>query len=254
MLPGLPIELLVAGFMIYSRLSGLFFAMPGMTALPGIARQALALPLTLVLIPVVANNVPLPLTVPFLVLSVIMELFIGLAMGAISNILVNALTVAGEIISVNIGLGLASMLDPMTKSRSDALSALCSTFGVSLFLATDTHLRCLEIFGSSLRSLPPGALLSPHLVGPMVLEACLTSMRVGAELSGPVVLFALLTHLALSVLGRMAPNLNIFFSIGISLNMSSGFGVLLIALPATLFAFLPNLDTILLLLHQLVGS
>jgi flagellar biosynthesis protein FliR len=50
----------------------------------------------------------------------------------------------------------------------------------------------------------------------------------------------------------MAPNLNIFFSVGISLNMSTGLGVLLIALPATLLAFLPNLDTILIQLHTLV--
>ena len=251
MLPGLPIEMLIAGFMIYSRLSGLFFVMPGFTSLPVIGRQVLALPLTLVLIPVV-SHMKLPLTVPFLVLGVIMEIFIGLAMGTVTSILVNALTIAGEIVSTNIGLGMAMMLDPMTNSRSDALSVLCSTFGVGMFLATDTHLRCLEIFGASLKSLPPGTLLSPEVAGTIILEASLVSMRVGAELSGPVVLFSLLVHLALSVLGRMAPNLNIFFSIGISLNMSLGFGVLLVALPATLLAFLPNLDVVLLQLHALV--
>lgn len=253
MLPGLPIEMLVAGFMIYSRLTGLFLTMPGMIAVPPVARQALALPMSLVLIPVVAHF-KMPMTVPFLLVGVMLEVFIGLTMGTITSILVNALTMAGEIISVNIGLGMASMLDPLTKSRSDALSTLCSTFGVGMFLATDTHLRCLEIFGSSLKSIPPGSLLAPTVATPLVMEACLTSLRVGAELSGPVVLFALLTHLALSVLGRMAPNLNIFFSIGISLNMTLGFGVLLIALPATLLASVPNLDTVLLMLNRLMGN
>jgi flagellar biosynthetic protein FliR len=134
------------------------------------------------------------MTVPFLVVGVGMELFIGLAMGTVSSILVNAMTVAGEIMSVNIGLGLASMLDPMTKSRSDALSTLCSTFGVGLFLATDTHLRCLEIFGDSLKTLPPGSFLSPTVAAPVVLDASLASLRVGAELSGPVVLFSTWTR------------------------------------------------------------
>lgn len=244
---------LVAGFFVYSRLSGLLFSLPGFMALPMVARQVLALPLTLVLIPIV-SHLDLPLTVPFLVLGILLEIFIGLTMGTITAILVNALSIAGEVISVNIGLSMAAMLDPMTHSRSDALSTLCSTFGVGLFLATDTHLRCIEIFGASLQKLPPGALLSPSVAAPLVLEAGFTSLRVGSELAGPVVLFSLLTHLALSLLGRMAPNLNLFFSIGISLNMSTGFLVLLIALPATLLAFIPHLDTILLHLHTLIGA
>lgn len=253
MLPGLPIEMLVAGFFVYSRLSGLFFAMPGFTSLPMIARQALALPLSVVLIPAI-SDLQIPMTVPFLVVGIIGELLIGLAMGFITSILVNALTVAGEIISTNLGLGMASILDPMTHAHSDVLSTLCSTFGVSLFLATDTHLRCLEVLGSSLHSLPPGTLLSPSVATPLVLEAAVTSIRVGSELAGPVVLFALLTHLAISLLGRMAPNLNLFFSLGLSINVMSGLGVLLIALPATLLAFLPNLDFLLLQLHKMVGN
>jgi flagellar biosynthetic protein FliR len=253
MVPDLPIPMLVGGFMIYARLTGLFLTLPGFVAMPSIARQALAIPLTLVLLPVV-SHLKIPETVPFLLLGVASEVFIGLTMGTITSILVNALTVAGEIISINIGLGMAAMLDPLTKARSDSLSTLCSTFGVGMFLVTDTHLRCLEIFGSSLQTLPPGSFLSPSVAAPLMMEACMTSVRVGAELSGPVVLFALLTHLALSILGRMAPNLNIFFSIGMSLNMSSGFMVLLIALPATLFAYLPNLDTALIQLHRLIGD
>lgn len=245
-------EMLVAGFFVYARLSGLFFVMPGFTSLPMIARQALALPLSVVLIPAM-SDLSMPATVPFLVVGMMGELLVGLSMGFLTSIFVNALTVAGEIISTNLGLGMASLLDPMTHARSDVLSTLCSTFGVSLFLATDTHLRCLEILGQSLHHVPPGTILSPSVATPLVVEAAVTSIRVGAELAGPVVLFSLLTHLAISLLGRMAPNLNLFFSLGLSLNVMSGLGVLLIALPATLLAFLPNLDLLLLQLHALVG-
>ena len=245
-------EMLVAGFFVYARLSGLFFVMPGFTSLPMIARQALALPLSVVLIPAM-HDLSMPSTVPFLVVGILGELLIGLSMGFITAICVNALTVAGEIISTNLGLGMAALLDPMTHARSDVLSTLCSTFGVSLFLATDTHLRCLEILGKSLHSVPPGTILSPYVATPLVVEAAVTSIRVGAELAGPVVLFSLLTHLAISLLGRMAPNLNLFFSLGLSLNVISGLGVVLIALPATLLAFLPNLDLLLMKLHTLVG-
>ncbi|HNH47583.1 MAG TPA: flagellar biosynthetic protein FliR, partial [Myxococcota bacterium] len=91
------------------------------------------------------------------------------------------------------------------------------------------------------------------VAAPVLADAAGTALRTGAELAGPVVLFSFLIHLAISVLGRMAPNLNLFFSVGISANMTGGLAVLMLAFPTMLLAFLPQLDTMVLRLAQLVG-
>ena len=64
---------------------------------------------------------------------------------------------------------------------------------------------------------------------------------------------AFLIHLAISLLGRMAPNLNLFFSIGLSLNVVAGLSILMIALPTMALSFLPVLELGAGWIAQLVG-
>ena len=234
-------EPLIAAMMAFSRLSGLLLAMPGTASLPPIARLALGLPLTLVLYPAV-ENLHLPATVPLLIAGIALEVATGITMGMVVSMMVGALTLAGEMISVNVGLSMAQMLDPLTHSRNDILGSLCSMLALGLLMATDTHLHCIQVLGRSFHTFPPGSLLIPNHAVPILVRASATALESGIELAGPVVAFSFLTHLAISLLGRMAPNLNIFFGVGLSLNLSAGLVVFLIAMPAFLYAFLPLLD------------
>lgn len=252
MLPTLPMEALIAGAMVFARLSGMLMVMPGFAGLPRIARMAAAVPLTLVLYPSVAG-LKLPAELPLLIWGMVVETTLGVSMGVIVAFFLSAMSVAGDAIAANIGLNLAQQLDPLTKANTNTISALANFFGVGLFIVTDTHLHCLEVMGESFQSLPPGSFLAPSVAVPMLVEAVGTALKTGAELAGPVVLFSFLVHLALSVLGRMAPNLNLFFSVGISFNMTAGLTVLMLAFPTMLLAFVPHLDAIVLKMAQLVG-
>lgn len=252
MLPTLPIEALVAGAMVFARLTGMLMVMPGFSGLPRIARMMAAVPLTLVMYPSVAG-LALPADLPLLIWGMVVETALGLAMGALVAFFLATMSVAGDAISANIGLNLAQQLDPLTGSNGNTIGTLANFFGVGLFIVSDTHLRCIEVLGASFQSLPPGTFLAPSVAAPVLADAAGTALRTGAELAGPVVLFSFLIHLAISVLGRMAPNLNLFFSVGISANMTGGLAVLMLAFPTMLLAFLPQLDTMVLRLAQLVG-
>lgn len=251
-LPLLPLEPLVAGMMVFSRLTGLFLAMPGTSTIPAIARMGIALPLTLILLPAV-EHLSLPPTLPLLLGGLFMETLTGLAMGMVVMVLVGALTVAGEMISISIGLSMAQLLDPLTHSRNDTIGVFCNMLAMGMLVITDTHLRCLTVLASSLQTLPPGQLLMPNAAIPLLIEATATTLRVGVSLAGPVVAFAFLTHLAISVLGRMAPNLNIFFSIGLSLNVLAGLVVFMISIPTFLYAFSPMLNLAVTRAAEIVG-
>lgn len=252
MLPTLPIEALVAGAMVFARLTGMLMVMPGFAGLPRIARMMAAVPLTLVMYPSVAG-LALPTDLPLLIWGMMVETALGLVMGALVAFVLATMSVAGDAISANIGLNLAQQLDPLTNTSGNTIGTLANFFGVGLFIVSDTHLRCIEVLGESFTSLPPGTFLAPSVAAPVLAAAAGTALRTGAELAGPVVLFSFLIHLAISVLGRMAPNLNLFFSVGISANMTGGLTVLMLAFPTMLLAFLPHLDTLVLRLAQLVG-
>jgi flagellar biosynthetic protein FliR len=251
-IPELPLEPLVAAAMVFSRTAGLLLTFPGFSAVTPIARLGLALPLTIILYPSV-ENLSLPPTLPVLLGGVLLETLMGVAMGMMVSIFLNAMTVMGETISANIGLHLAQMLDPLTNSRADAFSSIASVLTLALFLVTDTHLRCIEVFAASFQTIPPGTFLSPTAFVPQLVDGVGMTLKVGIALGGPITVFVFLIHLGLSVLGRMAPNLNIFFSIGFSITVAFGMMLAMMALGPTINAFLPMLDESIAQLAAMVG-
>jgi len=240
-LPALPLEPLVACALVFSRPAGLLLTFPGFSTAPPTARLGLALPLTIILYPGVADF-QLPATLPLLVGGILLESITGIAMGMVVGILLGTLTVMGEMISTNIGLHTAQMLDPLTNSRSDSLGSLCSVFALALFLGTDTHLECIKIFAASFQSIPPGVFLAPSGYVPQLVDTVGTMLRVGIALAGPTTVLVFVINLALSVLGRMAPNMNIFFSIGLSLTLVVGIVVFMASIGPSMAAFMPMLD------------
>lgn len=247
-----PVEGLVAGAMVFARLGGVVLTMPGFANVPPTARLGVVLPLTVILYPVVAD-LRLPETLPVLIVGMAVETAIGMAVGMVMSVLVSALTVAGEMASVNIGLHISAMLDPLTGNRADAIGSLTSMMGIGLFLTTDTHLHCIAVLGESLRTLPPGSVIAPGAAAEVLMLAAVTALETGVALAGPVIAFSFLIHLAISLLGRMAPNLNLFFSIGLSLNVAAGLIILMIALPTMAVSFLPVLSLGAGWIAQLVG-
>lgn len=240
-LPALPLEPLVAGALVFSRTAGLLLTFPGFSTAPATARLGLALPLTVVLYPSVADF-QLPANLPLLIGGILMESITGIAMGMTVGIVLGTLTVMGEMISTNIGLHLAQMLDPLTNSRSDSLGSLCSVFALALFLGSDTHLECIKVFAASFRTIPPGVFLTPSGYVPQMVDMVGAMLKVGVSLAGPTTVLVFVIHLGLSILGRMAPNMNIFFSVGMSLTLVVGIIVFMASIGPSIHAFLPMLD------------
>jgi flagellar biosynthetic protein FliR len=224
---------LVAAFLVFSRLGGLLMAMPGFTAgtLPSIARLGAALPLTLVLLPG-AGQPAIPGSVPALAGAVIMEAGIGLAMGMCVSMVFGAFTMAAEIMGAKMGINLASLLDPMTGSTQGGLGVLASWLGVGVFFATDTHASCIVALGESLQAVPPGTFEHPLRAGAVLFEVATAVTASAVQLAGPVIAVVMVVNLAIMLLGRMAPNLQLFYAIGPGVTLVVGFVVLGAALPS----------------------
>lgn len=232
----------LVGFLVFARVAGLLMTLPGMSAksIPATARLALAFPLTVVLYPAV-GAVPTPATVVDLVATVGTEAIIGIAMGMSVSLLFGAMGMAGDLIGTSIGLNVGAMLDPLSGAQQGAIGTLAGCLGTATFLVTGTHLRCIVALGDSLRTLPPGAAASPFAAGGVLLQAATTVAATSAQLAGPVLALVLLVNLAMLVIGRMAPNLQLFFAIGTSLTVVAGMAVLVAALPSLIGVYAHSL-------------
>lgn len=212
-----------------TRILGLIASAPlfGNTSVPGRVKVALGVMLALIMAPAIPAAPAVDPVSWAGLLILIQELLIGLAMGFAMRIVFAAVEMAGEVSSLTMGLGFASFFDPLTQGRSSAVSQFLALVATMAFLAVNAHLVLLEALAESFFTLPISA--SPISVGAPY-EMARWGARIfsaGLQLSLPIVAALLITNIALGILTRAAPQLNIF---GIGFPISLGVGLLVISI------------------------
>lgn len=212
-----------------SRILGLVAAAPlfGNAAVPISTKVSLGVLLAMIIAPTVPA---LPAADPMSMAGLLIltqEMLIGLAMGFSIRIVFAAIEMAGEISSLTMGLGFASFFDPQTKGRSSAISQFLTMLATLMFLTVNGHLVLLAALAESFVSLPISA--SPINGGGFQQLAAWGGeiFRSGVQISLPIVAALLLTNVALGILTRAAPQLNIF---GIGFPVTLGVGLLVLAM------------------------
>ena len=212
-----------------TRILGLLAAAPlfGNKAVPASVKVALGVMLALIVAPAVPA---LPAADPMSLAGLLIlaqEMLIGLAMGFSIRIIFAAVEMAGEIASLTMGLGFATFFDPNTQGRSSAIGqflALVATLG---FLSVNAHLVLLSVLVESFSSLPISA--TPIYGGgfKQLADWGARIFSTGVQLSLPIVAALLITNVALGILTRAAPALNLF---GIGFPITLGVGLLVVAM------------------------
>jgi hypothetical protein len=110
-------------------------------------------------------------------LAAVQEMLIGVAIGMVVQLTFEALTFAGQTISMTMGLGFATLVDPQRGANTTVLGQMFMIFGILTYLAINGHLVLLGALAESFQTLPIGAahidknfLLSVALWGARVFE------------------------------------------------------------------------------------
>lgn len=205
----IPFLNLITGFLFIGvRLSGLMLFAPffGSDSVPPRVKAGLVIALSVVLYPLVLPHFPVvPLSRwPLLVLA---ELLTGAAIGIATSLVFEAVQMAGQILSVQMGYSLVSILDPNTQAESTVVATFHQALAMLIFLRMDVHLWILRALAHSFVYLPPGsAHLSPEFVR-AALFAVASIFTVGVQLAAPVLTATFLADLVLGLLGKASPQL-----------------------------------------------
>lgn len=224
----------VAGLLLpLVRILGLMAIAPvfAHTATPARVKIGLGVLLAIIVaptLPVIEGFDPLSLEGLMLICQ---QMVIGLAMGFAMRIVFAAIELAGEVSGMTMGLGFATFFDPMTQGQSMALNTFLTLLATLVFLSIDGHLLLLATLVNSFDSIPIAGAASPApdafwriaQWGGHVFAA-------GVQLSLPIVAALLITNIALGILTRAAPQLNLF-GIGFPLTLTVGFVVIALVLP-----------------------
>ncbi|MRV71433.1 flagellar biosynthetic protein FliR [Duganella sp. FT92W] len=215
-----------------ARILGLITAAPvlGNRSVPTTVKVSLGVLLALVIAPTVPK---LPATDPMSyagLLILVQEMLIGVAMGFTMRIVFSSIEMAGEISSLTMGLGFASFFDPNTQGRSSAISQFLALVATMAFISINAHLVLLSALAESFQTLPVSGIPINGGGFKRVADWGARIFSAGLQLSLPIVAALLITNVALGVLTRAAPQLNLF-GIGFPITLGIGFIVVATTLP-----------------------
>ena len=215
-----------------TRILGLVSAAPvfGNTGVPVLIKLTLGVTLALIVAPVIPPVPSVdPTSWPGLLIAA-QEMLIGAAMGFSLRLAFAAIEFAGEVSSSVMGFSFATFFDPTSAGRTNAISQFLALVATMAFLALNAHLALIEALVESFFTLPISTT-------PMSLAAPLEMVRwggrifsAGLQIAMPIVAALLVTNIALAILTRAAPQLNLF-GIGFPITLGVGFLVISFTLP-----------------------
>jgi len=222
---------LIAFIWPFTRVLGLLATAPVTSGaqFPARGKIALAFLISVVIAPTLPAMPPIDPGSWAGLASLARELAIGLVLGFMMRLVFVAVEMAAELIGLQMGLGFAQFYDVQMGAPTPVLGRFFGLAATLTFLAINGHLLLLSILAETFHTLPIGDTVdagfwqSAASSGGQFIYAALS-------LSLPVIAALLVTNLALGVLSRAAPQLNIF-AVGFPITLMIGFAATLLSVP-----------------------
>lgn len=160
------------------------------------------------------------------------QLVIGVAIGFSMRLFVAAIEIAGQLIAMSMGLGFATFFDPESQGQTTSVTQFLVIITMLVMLSLDVHLVIITALAESFMTLPIST-EAPTLNLMKIVEWGEAVFSLGLLLALPAVATLLIINMALGILTRTAPQLNIF-GVGFPVTLSMGFLILALALPGML--------------------
>ncbi len=213
-------------------------------AIPAAVKGALSVALALVVFTQVRDELG-TLSVGYLLLTALTEVVIGAALGFIVQLFFSAVQLAGDVLDVAGGFSLQPAYDPLAMTTSSTIGRLHNLLAVALLFTSGGHLLLVRGLYTSYEGLPLGAVLPADQLGQTLIHAVSMMFLAAMQIAGPLVAVLLLSDVALALLSRASPMMNVFalgFPVKIMLTLAM-LGLTFPLLPTALDSLLETATT-----------
>lgn len=228
-------EMLLGFVLVLTRISAFFLVLPVFSwqAIPVRIKVALTLLLSVFFYMITPMRLTPAQTSGLTALVLLAgEAVYGLALGLTITLLFSAVQVSARIIEQQMGLTMAEIVDPLTGQEASPLSSLLETIFILLFLSANGHHLFLLVLSRSYDAFPPGVTPTIDLLTTGVIDTSSAMFVACLRLAAPMLAAFLVLMVALALLARLVPEMNILF---ISMPVKAALGLFLAAI------FMPSL-------------
>ncbi len=231
----------------FARIVALIFSAPilNSTGIPTMAKTGLALALSVVSLPfLVENNYLFPDSPLYFFALLLGEIIIGVTMGFIMQIYFAVFQTAGQLFSGEIGLSMASTLDPAGEEESPVMGQLFNLMAMYLFLSNNglNKLFFNGLYLSFIKIRPQDLVKSSDFLNSYFVNAIGNIFAYALQIALPIIIILLLVYAVLGLLTKVAPQLHLLM---LGLPLSFGVGILFIYL---------TIDPIVLMIEKVLGQ
>jgi flagellar biosynthetic protein FliR len=237
--PVFTLEELFRFLFLLVRLSAMVLTFPLLSSrmIPAHLKIVCIVVLSLSLYPAVrTQNIRLPQGPIHLGLLLLGELFIGMIIGFVAQVLFASIQLGGTLMNRQMGLSMANILDPNNGQQTPIVANFQYILAILLFFSMQMHHWFIYAMAESLHAIPLLEFtVSKTVLNPLVIlldKAFMMAINIAA----PVIVTLLLANIALGIMARLVPQMNIFI-LSFSVNFGIGLVALGLALPYLLGSF-----------------
>lgn len=233
MIAGLGPLQVVGGLLILVRVLAVIGSSPvfGHLHVPQPVKIGLALMIALVLVPTIAPvDAAVTSNLFLLAGAVLKEAATGLIIGFTATLIFLAIQLAGEAADIQIGFGMANIADPLLGTQTSLIGQFQYMMATLLFLTVNGHHFVLTAMVKSFELVPLGDLTFHGILTGRILNIVSQLFFISLRIGGPVMLAVFLTDLALGLLGRTVPQMNLMM-VGFPVKIFVGLATVLLAVP-----------------------
>jgi flagellar biosynthetic protein FliR len=204
-------EAALSGFLLAMvRAAAWVFVCPPFSnkSIPMLVKMGLAAGLAIAVTPDLADQA-IPLEIAPLLVAAVIQAGIGVAMGFLGVLLVSAFQMAGSFIDLFAGFGMAQMFDPMSNTESTVFGRFYNLLVITLLFALNGHILLVKGFLTSFQAAP---LAGPDVsdVAHLISHDVTLLFTAAIEIAAPLLAALFLAEIALGLLARAAPEMNVF--------------------------------------------
>ena len=189
----------------------------GGESVPTEVKMGLGVMLGLVLFPAITGQAKgVPISAVLFVALMLKEIFLGLTLSFVVGVVFDAAQIAGNLVDTMSGTNQAQLMVPQIQQQVSLFSNLQLQLVTVVFLSLGGHHVVIQAFGESLELIPLDRYPTFALAGTWslfdtVLKVFGDLFRIAVALASPVLLATFITDLALGLINRVAPQVQVYF-------------------------------------------
>ena len=211
--------------MVVARVTGVMLAAPIFSGsqVPTRVKVFFTLALSVIMFGALneTNRQGLGTPLPFMLLKLGLEIFLGLGIGLAFRWSLAAAGVAGELIGLQMGIGIASTVDPNSGQGAMLTEGIYALAFSTIFLAFDGHHEVIRSLRASFDAVPPGHGTFNTRAALAIIPQTMAMMSIGIRLAVVVMLPLFLVSVGIALVSRAFPQANVY-SLGYSVTLMMG--------------------------------